>query len=138
MSEASRRRIVIAEDDEFTLELLVTQLELAGYQTFSARDGREALEVIESARAHAVVLDIGLPLMDGFEVLRQLRANHQFRSIPVLVLAARQSAQEVRRAVELGAQDYMTKPFDAERLLDCISRLITGARAAEVRAARKR
>ena len=124
MAEPLRPRIVLAEDDDPILELLVTRLELAGYKTFIARDGYRALEVIYTTRPHGVVLDIGMPSMDGFGVLAALRANTKFPTPPVLVLTARNAPEDVKRAIGLGAKDYMTKPFNDARLLARVARLV--------------
>lgn len=113
----TRTRIVVADDDEATLQLLVTRLELQGYQTFTARDGRRALETISRTMPHGVVLDLGMPQVDGFEVLRALRSNIRFRATPVLVLSGRTSTEDVRKAITLGAQAYLAKPFEAATLL---------------------
>lgn len=124
MVEPARPKIVVAEDDEGILELLVTRLELAGFKTFSARDGFRALDAIYTVRPQGVVLDIGMPLMDGFTVLQSLKANLKFNKTPVLVLTARNAPDDVRRAIALGASDYMTKPFDDARFLARVRRLV--------------
>ena len=72
VSEAVRLRILIAEDDPMVLELITTRLELAGYQTFSARDGSEALSRLRAVRPDGLVLDINMPILDGFQVLSHL------------------------------------------------------------------
>jgi CheY-like chemotaxis protein len=100
----SYKRIVVAEDDPGVLDLVITRLELEGYETFAARNGVEALEAVQSVDPDAVVLDIGLPGMDGFEVLKTLMAIERFQATPVLVLTARNAAGDVRRAMALGRQ----------------------------------
>jgi two-component system OmpR family response regulator len=119
-----RAKIVVAEDDEAILELLVTRLELAGYQTFVARDGFRALDAIYSTKPQGVVLDIGMPMMDGYDVLASLRANAKIKPVPVLVLTARNGVDDVKKAIALGAKDYLTKPFDDVRLLARVARLV--------------
>ena len=119
-----RARIVVAEDNEGILDLLVTRLELAGYRTFVARDGFRALDTIYATKPQGVVLDIGMPMMDGYGVLASLRANAKFKPVPVLVLTALNGADEVSKAIALGAKDYMTKPFDDARLLARVARLV--------------
>ncbi|HXQ15742.1 MAG TPA: response regulator [Caulobacteraceae bacterium] len=114
---------MVADDDDAMLELLVTRLELGGYHTFTARDGFKALESIYSVRPNGVVLDIGMPRMDGFGVLSALQQNMKFRDTPVLVLTARNATDDIRRAISLGAKDYLTKPFDDKLLLARVARL---------------
>ena len=77
-----------------------------------------------------VILDIGMPFMDGFGVLSALQASAKLRPTPVLVLTARNAADDVKRAIRLGAKDYMTKPFDDARLLSRVARLVRGAQPA--------
>jgi DNA-binding response OmpR family regulator len=116
--------IVVAEDDDVVRELIVTHLELAGYTTSTARNGYQALEVMTATQPQGVVLDLGMPKMDGMAVLKALRANARLRDIPVLVLTARHTVDDAQMAMALGAKDYMTKPFDGGRLIERIGRLI--------------
>jgi DNA-binding response OmpR family regulator len=117
-------RIFIAEDDEGVLELLRVRLELAGYAVSYARNGQSAMENIFAANPDGIILDIGLPIRDGFNVLRSLRSTGQFRTTPVLMLTARHDMADVQRAIAAGAQDYLTKPFDDQKLLARVARMI--------------
>lgn len=124
MPSGPKSRIFIAEDDAGILELLRVRLELAGYFTFYARSGRAAIDAIAHVGPDAVILDIGLPGLDGFEVLRSLRASPRFAQTPVLMLTARHAQCDVRKAIAGGAQDYLTKPFDDQKLLLRVARLL--------------
>ena len=117
-------KIFIAEDDDGILELLRIRLEIAGYSTFFARDGQAALAGIDKFMPDGIILDIGLPLRDGFEVLRAVRANRRLHAIPVLMLTARHDVSDVQRAIGYGAQDYLTKPFDDQKLLARVARML--------------
>lgn len=117
-------KIFIAEDDAGILDLLRVRLELAGYSTGYARDGLTAISGITNSMPDAVILDIGLPLRDGFEVLRSIRASARTRDIPVLMLTARHDSADVQKAIACGAQDYLAKPFDDQKLLVRVGRLI--------------
>ncbi len=117
-------RIVVADDTEFILDLVVTRLELAGYQTFVARDGFQAVHIITEVAPQAVVLDIGMPGMDGFGVLAALKSAERTRNIPVLMLTARNAQADVQRALSCGARDYLAKPFDDQVLIARVARLI--------------
>jgi len=123
-----RTRIVVAEDDEATLELLVTRLEIHGYQAFAARDGRRALEAISLVRPHGMVLDLGMPNLDGFGVLRALRDSGRLQSVPVLVLTGMTTSDCIRMAIGLGASDYLAKPFESAKLLARLARITSQAR----------
>ncbi|MFI4972933.1 MAG: response regulator transcription factor [Caulobacterales bacterium] len=123
MVTAHRHHIVVAEDDAAIRELLTIRLEQAGHLVTAARDGHEALAAIRAQRPDCVILDVGMPGLDGFGVLRELQADPTLRDIPALVLTANDAFDDVRKATSLGAKDYMTKPFDAARLLSRIARL---------------
>jgi two-component system cell cycle response regulator len=117
------RTIVVAEDDPDVTRIIDAQLRAAGYKVFVAFDGEAALAAARSNGADVLVLDLMMPKLDGFEVLRQLRE----RPAPwprVIVLSGRGREQDVMRAFELGADDYMTKPFNPQELMARISRVL--------------
>jgi two-component system OmpR family response regulator len=114
--------IFVAEDDDAVLELVRLRLDLAGYRVAYARDGLEAFNAIRRLQPAAVVLDLNLPRLDGFGVLESMWAM-KIR-IPVLVLTARNAGDDVRRCIALGARDFLTKPFDDQRLLQRVARLV--------------
>lgn len=118
----TKMRMLIAEDDSGIRDLLRDQLEAAGFETRVARDGHEALECIPYFRPLGMVLDINMPGLDGFGVLQWLQ-DRAIR-LPVLVLTARHDASDVRRAVSLGARDYLTKPFTEAQVKARIARLL--------------
>lgn len=123
MAESTGAKVFIAEDDTSVLELLRIRLELAGYRTFYARDGRRAVDLIRNVEPNVVILDIGLPSLDGFGVLRSLRAQRRFKDTPVLMLTARHAESDVQLSLSYGAQDYLTKPFNDKVLLARVARL---------------
>ena len=117
------RKIFIAEDDVAILDLLRIRLELAGYQTFFAKNGRSAIDGIRKCQPDAILLDIGLPIHDGFEVLRSIRATPHLSEIPAMMLTARHHSSDVQRAILYGAQDFVTKPFNDQTLISRVTRL---------------
>jgi DNA-binding response OmpR family regulator len=117
-----RRRILAVDDDRAVLELVCTRLTLAGYDVFSARDGHEALGRLSSLRPAAMVLDLGMPSLDGFGVLEKMGKAGTAKT-PTLVLTARHSAPDVKRAISLGARDFLSKPFNDNQLLMRVQRL---------------
>ena len=131
-SEGVRPRILIAEDDPMVLELITTRLELAGYQTFAARNGGEALSRLGDVRPDGLVLDINMPVLDGFQVLSHLRSTGAIRRTPTLVLTARNRPEDVKKAIELGARDFIAKPFQDEQLIARVGRLVRKARPPSV------
>ncbi|CAN5464494.1 hypothetical protein BH10PSE4_BH10PSE4_40520 [soil metagenome] len=122
--EARRRRIFIAEDDRNLLELLTTRLGLAGYDTAFGRDGWEALEGIHATCPAAIVLDVNMPRLDGFGVLRHLKKSPSVADIPVMMLTARNAPGDIKAALALGARDYLAKPFEDAMLLARVARLL--------------
>ena len=120
-------RILVVDDDPAILELLTTRLLLAGFEVSSARDGSQALASIAEARPSAMVLDINMPVMDGFGVLKRLKEQDLLATLPTMVLTARHQKEDVVEAIKLGAKDYMAKPFDDQIFLQRISRLLRGA-----------
>ncbi len=110
-------RILVVDDEVDILNLLDYNLKKAGYTVFSAKDGPEAIDLAKSKRPDLIVLDIMLPNMDGTEVLRRLKGNSSTSGIPVIMLTAK--GEEVDRVIgfELGAEDYITKPFSPRELV---------------------
>lgn len=120
----TKARILVAEDDLAIRQLISVQLEIAGYEVSTARTGREALGRLAVERPTAMVLDINMPELDGFGVLEAMNDPHGPVRVPVLVLTARHGADDVRRAVGLGARDYLAKPFSEAQLLARVGRLL--------------
>lgn len=118
------RRILVAEDDPDVRELLVTRLSIAGYAVTTARDGAEALSLMRDVSPAAVILDLNMPRMDGFEVLSAMQLDPRAAKLPVMVLTARNSPGDVKRVLELGARDYLSKPFSDQQMLARVSRLL--------------
>lgn len=112
--------VLVVDDDEGILDFVVMSLEFHGYATESARDGAEALEVVERARPGLVLLDMRMPVMDGWGFARALAERGI--DVPVVVMTAAQDAR--RWAEEIGADDYIEKPFDIRKLIDAVRRVL--------------
>ncbi|MGZ4146210.1 MAG: response regulator, partial [Actinomycetota bacterium] len=121
--------VLLVEDDESIRASTALGLERAGFSVATARDGGEALERFGTASVDAVVLDLMLPVVDGFEVCRRIRRDSD---VPIVMLTARNDASDVVAGLELGADDYVTKPFDlpvlAARLRAVLRRAIESPR----------
>jgi len=113
-SDASTERVLVVEDEPALLRALEINLRARGYQVSSSADGRTALAEAARRPPDAVLLDLGLPDMDGNEVIRQLR---RWTAVPVLVLSGRAGSGDKIGALDSGADDYVTKPFSMEELL---------------------
>jgi two-component system KDP operon response regulator KdpE len=105
--------VLAVDDDPAILRTLSINLRARGYDVETAGDGRSALQVIDERMPDVVILDLGLPDVDGVAVLRRLRS---FTDVPVVVLSARHGSEDKVEALDLGADDYVTKPFDTEEL----------------------
>ncbi len=111
----STHTVLVVDDEPAIRRLLRTTLDAAGYRVEEAESGKTALEAMARKPADVVVLDLGLPNMDGFEVLRRLREGGS--AVPVVVLSSRTDESGKVRALDMGADDYVTKPFGVEELL---------------------
>ncbi|WP_158915124.1 response regulator transcription factor [Caulobacter sp. S45] len=123
-------RVVVAEDDASIRDLIRSILEMSGYEVHTAKTGFEAVQKVDMLRPNAVILDINMPELDGFGVLEALKVRPQATRTPVLMLTARHAGEDVRRAVGLGAKDYLTKPFSQGQLLARVARLLRAPVAA--------
>jgi DNA-binding response OmpR family regulator len=110
-------RILIVEDDPDIAELVARYLERAGFQTERAANGREALQTVAARLPDLLVLDLMLPHVDGIEICRSLRANAATASLPIIMLTARADESERIVGLELGADDYLAKPFSPGELV---------------------
>lgn len=109
--------ILVVDDEDPILELLRFNLEKEGYQVFVAKDGQEALDCVDKEQPDLLVLDVMLPGMDGLEVCRIMRLNPRLQQIPIIMLTAKGEEIDTVLGLELGADDYMTKPFSPRELL---------------------
>lgn len=121
MSKAS---ILIVEDDNSLAEVLDYNLKQEGYETRVARDGQQGLREIRLRTPELVVLDLMLPMIDGLEVCRQLRADPSFQDLLILMLTARSEESDQLVGFTVGADDYVTKPFSVKVLLQRINALL--------------
>jgi DNA-binding response OmpR family regulator len=120
----AKNRIMIVEDEESLLKLESILLSAKGYSVTGVRDGKSALEEICSHKPDLVLLDIMLPLLDGFEVCRRIKENPETGMIPVVMLTARKNSQDRARGLEAGADAYITKPFKSVEVIETIESLL--------------
>jgi two-component system cell cycle response regulator DivK len=120
-------RILLVEDNEMNRDMLSRRLQKKGFEVICASDGATAVEMTRRAQPHLVVMDLSLPILDGWEATRQLKAAPETRAIPVLVLTAHAMDADREKALAAGCDDYDTKPVEMARLLDKITRLLGAA-----------
>jgi len=107
--------IMIVDDEPGVRELLRDTLHIAGFEAIEANDGMSALTLLRTSKPALMVIDINMPLMDGFELVERLRANNDLT--PVLMLTAREDKTDIARGLKIGADDYVIKPFGIEELI---------------------
>ncbi|QHC04612.1 response regulator [Anoxybacillus sp. PDR2] len=120
-------KLLIVDDDDHIRELLKVLLESAGFETYEAADGRQALRLLETVKIDLAILDIMMPVMDGWELCEELRL---FADIPILMLTAKGETSQKVRGFELGADDYLVKPFEPMELIARVKALLKRYRIA--------
>jgi DNA-binding response OmpR family regulator len=118
--------VLVAEDDDDILLLVTTRLSRDGFEVVSARNGIDALELARGRRPAVAVLDIGMPGLDGLEVLEQIRADDDLRGMRVLLLTAKAQESDTRRGYAAGADAYVRKPFSPAELSARVHALLDG------------
>jgi len=123
-------KILIAEDNEINRELLRELLEIRGYSVVDASDGQEALNVIEQTHPDLLLLDIGMPVLDGFAVIRKIRQNSLLANLPVVAVTAYAMQGDRERIMNSGFDGYLSKPIDASALAAELDRLLNSRASA--------
>jgi len=118
-------RILVVDDTPANIQTLTAILKEKGYQLSVAINGRQALEVIEKVRPDLVLMDVMMPEMDGYEACRQIKASAAWRDLPIIFLSAKTDATDIVHGFELGAVDYVAKPFNAHELLARVNTHLT-------------
>lgn len=119
-------RVLIAEDEPNIVESLSFVLGREGFEVTAVLDGQAALERLRADPPDMMILDVMLPRVSGFEVLKQVKSDPSLRSIPVIVLTAKGQAHDRRMAEELGVDGFMTKPFSNREIVEQVRRLARG------------
>ena len=122
--------VLVVDDDPVILKLLEVNFEMEGFQVVRAADGAEGLERAREVLPDIVVLDVMMPRMTGYEVAKALREDSDTAHIPIIFVTARAQSSDVERGMELGVEDYVTKPFDPLDLIDRVNNLLARSRAA--------
>ncbi len=117
-------KILLVEDNEMNRDMLSRRLERRGYQVIIAVDGAQGVALARSERPHLILMDMDLPVLDGWEATRQLKATPETQSIPVIALTAHAMSGDREKAIEAGCDDYDSKPVELPRLLSKIEALL--------------
>jgi len=126
MDSGSAGSVLVVDDNEMNRDMLIRRLQPLGYQVTVAKDGGEAMDVLQQQAFDLVLLDIMMPIKDGFEVLQEIKTHDDLRMIPVIMITALDDTSSAARCIQLGAEDYLTKPFDPillrARVSSCMER----------------
>jgi len=123
-AQAAKRRILVADDDPIVLRFLGALLMDAGYEVETAEDGEKALQKIREGKPELIILDLVMPYRDGFDVCRAARQNPATKDVPVIILSMKDKESDVLRCFEIGADEFVRKPFNALELLARIGKML--------------
>ena len=121
LPEGKPTLIVAADDDVDTLNVIKVKLEAHGLRVITVRDGQQALVAVRQHRPALVILDVMMPRLNGFQVARMIKFDKQLKATPVLMLTARSQETDRSLGTQVGADEYLTKPFDPQLLLDMVT-----------------
>jgi two-component system, OmpR family, alkaline phosphatase synthesis response regulator PhoP len=119
-----KKKILVVDDEPTLISILSARLNFAGYEVLTASNGVQALEMAAKHSPHLVLLDIMMPEMDGFSVLIKMKENKKTRSIVIVMLTSKNETETIEKALQLGAVDYIVKPFNPGVLLDKLKKLL--------------
>ncbi len=125
----TRPLIMVVDDNRITTKLMLRYLQIHGFDGVDAADGVECLEKLKDIMPHAIILDVMMPRMDGFETTQAIKANPRTAKIPVAIVTALNDMATQVRAVECGADDFLTKPLDEKLLITKVRMLSTLSKA---------
>ena len=122
-------RVLLVEDNEMNRDMLSRRLTRRGYEVIFAVNGEEGVDLARSERPDIILMDMSLPVLDGWEATRRVKADTATRSMPVIGLTAHAMSGDREKAIEAGCDDYDTKPVELDRLIGKIERLLSAAKA---------
>jgi len=122
-------RVLAVDDSPTILEMIQAILVAGGYEVITATDGQEALNAARSEAPDLILLDVMLPKLDGYRVCRLLKFDQKFKSIPIIMLTSKSEEQSVVTGIRTGADQYLTKPIEPERLLSAVAEELNKVRS---------
>jgi len=129
MAEA-KKKVLVVDDDMDTREIISMKLQAHGYDVVTASDGQEGTLKARAEKPNLIVLDVMLPRSSGFKVARMLKFDPELGKIPIILLTARVQQSDKETGAQVGADDYMVKPFDPDELLQKINKILEGQKEA--------
>jgi len=121
---AGRARILVADDDPVAARFVASLLRDNGYEVLVARDGEDAHEVAVRLKPELIVCDLVMPYRDGFDIVRTVREDRELSDVPIVILSMKDREEDIVRGLEMGADDYVVKPFNARELLARVRKLL--------------
>ena len=113
---AKKAKILLADDEEDIKTVISLYLGSKGYEVVTAYDGLDAIDKAKTEKPDLILLDVMMPIMNGFEVCQKLQGDPETQNIPIIMLSAAAQSETITKSIELGAKDYIVKPFEPERL----------------------
>lgn len=120
----NKSKILLVDDEKDLVEIVSNRLQASGYEVIVAYDGQEALDKARKEKPDLIILDLMLPKMDGYKVCRMLKFDEKYKHIPIIMFTARAQGEDEKMGMEVGANAYMTKPFEPQVLLAKIKELL--------------
>lgn len=125
MEKQKQKIVIIAEDDKTIARLIIFKLEKEGFKIIHFSDGEGVVEKVVEVLPDVVILDVMMPIKDGISILKEIKGNPKTASVPVIILSARGQEKDVVKAMEIGASDYISKPFSPSELMVRVKRVIS-------------
>ena len=122
----AKEKILIVEDNPLNLELIVDILQVRGYEIFTATTGKESIELAKKAMPDLILMDMQLPVLDGYEATRRIRQDPQLKSIPIVALTSYAMRGDKERIFEAGCNGYIAKPIDTRKIIKQIREFLEG------------
>jgi CheY-like chemotaxis protein len=124
-NEASMAKILIAEDERDIRDLVAFTLRFAGHEVFAASNGEEAVDMAPKVNPDLILMDVRMPRMTGYEACKVMKANPDLKDIPIVFLSAKGQETEIQQGLEVGAEEYLLKPFAPDQLTARIKTILT-------------
>jgi DNA-binding response OmpR family regulator len=121
---AAMRKILIVDDEPNIVMSLEYTFKKNNFEVFIARDGQEALEILQNQLPDVIILDVMMPLVDGFETLEQIKKNERLQHCKVMFLSAKNKESDIEKGMALGADAYLTKPFSIKKVVEQVNELL--------------
>lgn len=121
---AEKRTILLVDDDIFLVDIMAFTFKQSGFEIIKAHNGKEALEVIDKESIDLILTDIMMPVMDGFELAKNIKENPKIKHLPIIFLTAKSNIEDKNKGFSLGINDYVVKPFNLKDLVSRINKVL--------------